>query len=424
MRYNPTALCKVMRSANLSGLKLEKLVYNRLKAVLVSAYLHVPYYRRMMKACGYHPTKDYRGPQDLRRLTVTTKQVIKDHEITELVSEGADLSNYISESTSGSTGIPIRVYRSTNERSIQIARWLRVLFKNGYSIRDKVFAPRRPSKINEGKGTLQRIGLFRRLAVDYLSSPQDMVNAFLAYKPDVLYGARAHLDLMALEMRRRGIQADGLKLLVATSEIIHDSTRQLYRDQFGIETIESYGSVEMGTMAYETKEHDGLHLCEDLTYFEFVDEDGSPVGPGQTGRIVVTDLTNKVMPFIRYDQGDLISFEEGSDPAGFPQRKLTKIIGRDNDFVVLPGDILIARQYFDVLIKKYDKIVQYQVIQKSPDMVQVLIAADKIYVESIRGKLLRALKETFPASISLEIAAVEQIYPDSSGKVKVIISEY
>jgi len=64
-------------------------------------------------------------------------------------------------------------------------------------------------------------------------------------------------------------------------------------------------------MAYETQQHDGLHLCEDLTYFEFLDKDGNPVRPGQMGRIVINDLTGRLMLFIRYDQGDFVTFENG-----------------------------------------------------------------------------------------------------------------
>jgi phenylacetate-CoA ligase len=107
---------------------------------------------------------------------------------------------------------------------------------------------------------------------------------------------------MAMEMYRRGIRAEGLKLLRVGAEIIHENNRQLYRKQFGVEAIENYGSIEMGVVAYETQEHDGLHLCEDLTYFEFLDENGKPVRPAQVGRVVVTDLTATLMPLIRYDQ--------------------------------------------------------------------------------------------------------------------------
>jgi len=303
-------------------------------------------------------------------------------------------------------------------------KWLRVLFMNGYSVRHKVMAAVSPGRVPEGHSVVQRFGILRRLAVDYVHhSPEEMADILLAYKPDVLYGNRSHLDLIALELRRRGTRPEGLKLLLGGAEVIHDGSRRLYRDQFGVELVEYYGSVEMGLMAYETSAHDGLHLCEDLTYFEFLDEDGRPLPPGEPGRVVVTDLTGKLMPFIRYDQGDVAIFGYANDVNGNALRRLRKITGRESDYALLPDGTWCPLYVFSIVIKKYESTMQFRVVQKTQSRFQVLIVADTDYLLSIRNDLAYQLQQRFPPTVSFEIIQVERLEPDPNGKLKLLVSE-
>jgi phenylacetate-CoA ligase len=424
MLDNVRALCQVMRDSKLPRSALDRIVRKRLEAVLVSAYCHVPYYRELMQSAGYDPVREYRGPEDLSKLSITTKEILKQVGAQAFVVEDSDLSSCFSDATSGSTGIPLRVYRSPYERAVQIARWLRVLFLNGYAIHHKVVALVSPTRVAEGHSVVQRFRVLRRLTVDYVHhSPEEMVDLLLAYEPDVLYGNRSHLDLMALELKRRGIRPASLKLLLGGGEVIHDSSRQLYRTHFGVELVEYYGSIEMGVMAYETQAHDGLHLCEDLTYFEFLDQDGEPASPGEPGRVVVTDLTGKLMPFIRYDQGDLARFEYRSDANGSVSRVLTQVIGRENDYILLPDGTQHAAHDPCILVRKYEGVVQFRIVQRTRSLFEIRIVADSSYFLSIRDELMQKLEQKFPSPVSFEIVRVDQIAPDPSGKIREFISE-
>lgn len=415
-----------MRGTKLPLSELNKVVHKRLKDILVSAYRHVPYYRDLMQNVGYDPVRDYRGPEDLSKLPVTTKKVLKQRDITEFIKEGSDLSKCFTDLTSGSTGIPLTIYRESYEMAIQTAKWLRVLFVNGYSVRQKVIAITSPIKATKKDSIIQHFGLLRRLTIDYVRHPiKDFVDIILKYKPEVLYGHRSHLDLMALELKRRRIRPEDLrlKLLLGGAEVVYDSNRRLYLEQFGVKLVEFYGSWEIGIMAYETPAHNGLYLNKDLTYFEFLDKDGEPVPPGRPGRVVVTDLTGKLMPFIRYDQGDLGVFEYGDDGNGNPVRKLTQIIGREDDFVLLPDGTQRSAFYLFKVIYKYEGIVQFRVVQRTRSLFEVLIVTDTSYFLSIKDKLKQQLQQNFPQTVSFEIVQVDEILPDSSGKIRTLVSE-
>ena len=421
------AFHQVMRDAKLERAELDKLIFERLKHVLVSAYFHVPYYRKIMQKSGYNPIEDYRGTKDLSILPLTSKEDIQKAEIKAITRVGADLTKFYHINTSGSTGIPFRVYRTANESYISVAKYQRILFINGASIRDKTMAISSPQIVQNKKRMIQKFGLFRQRGVNYVeSSTETMVDAFLAYNPDILTGNRSHLDLMAMEMIRRGIRGKGLKILMTGAEVIHEGNRQLYRKQFGVEAIEHYGSIEMGVVAYETQEHDGLHLCEDLTYFEFLDENGKPVLPGQAGRVVVTDLTATLMPFIRYEQGDRAIFEYADNLNGFRTRRLTKIIGRDNQFATLSDGTMLSNHDFNVVIEDYNRILQFRIIQKEADFFRILIAADMDYYNNIKDDLLddlNKIKGKLKVNLVIEIVRVDKIEPDETGKIRTLVSE-
>ena len=424
MLTNVRAFYQVMRDARLPRSALDRVIHGRLESVLVSAYQHVPFYRESMRSVGYDPARDYQGPEDLARLPIITKQILRQRGPTAFVMEGSDLSSSFSDATSGSTGIPLHVYRAPYERAVQIAKWLRVLFLNGYSVHHKVMSLSSPKRLPEGQSTLQRLGLLRRLAVDYRLPARDAVDILMQYRPDVLYGNRVHLDLMALELGRRGVRPEGLRLLVGTGEVIRDSSRRLYREGFGVELVESYGSVEVGVMAHETPENDGLHLCEDLTYFEFLDESGKPVLPGEPGRVVVTDLMGRLMPFIRYDIGDLAVFERrNGGENGAAVRRLTRIVGREEDYVLLPdGTRRSAHDFFEVL-NRYEDIVQFRIVQRKRDRFQVSVVADEAYFLAISDDLLELLMQGLPPQARVDLVRKDQIVPDPSGKLSRFVSQ-
>ena len=428
MLDNLRAIYQVMRDVKLQCQKLEKIVDRRLKNILITAYNHVPFYKESMQKAGYNPITDYRGRNDLALLPILDKNMIKTIGLSSFIQEGTNIENCFQDATSGSTGIPFKVFQSPIERSLVIAKWLRVLFLNGYSVFDKVMAPVASDRVNAEKSFIQQLGIMRRLSTDYVhTSAEKMVDQLLKYKPDILYGNRSHLDLMAIELKKQQIPSESLnlKLVIGVAEVIHESNRRLYKKQFGIELIEAYGSVEIGNMAYETSDRDGLHLCEDLIYFEFLDKNGKPSLPGEISRIIVTDLSKKVMPFIRYDHGDLVVFENIDLKTKYPSKRIKRIIGRDNEYVIFSNGTRLSIHDLNVIVEKYPDIHQFRFIQSKEDNIKVLIASSSDYYDSIKEDLifnLNTIQHKLTLNIIFDVKRVEKIDPDESGKTRTFIS--
>jgi phenylacetate-CoA ligase len=424
MLNNIKAMWQVMYDIKLPADKKEELVKKRLKKVLISAYKYVPYYRNMMKNISYKPICDYKGPEDLKMFPITKRQDLKKNNHLMFLKNRVYNKNLYSLSTSGSTGIPLKIFQSYYELAFRRAKWLRVLFINKYSIKNKVLSLTASIRLCEGKTVLQKFGLLRRLTVDFLLPPDKLAEIFLKYKPNVLYGHRSPIDLLALELIKRKIKPKGLKLVLVGGEIINEYNRSLYNQAFGIDPIEFYGSEEMGLMAHETPARDGLHLSDDLTYFEFLDKNSNPVLPGEPGRIVVTDLLSTTMPFIRYDQGDLVTLKviKGSD--GKPLKRISEIIGRDDDYIIFPDGSVKTAYYFSYgIARQFDGIRQFKVIQKTKNYFQIKIAANPEYFAKIKDQFIDFLYTRFPKSCYFDLLRVDFIEPDPSGKIRMFVSE-
>jgi phenylacetate-CoA ligase len=424
MFQNIYAMQQVIQDIKLPAYKKEELVKKRLKTILVSAHKYVPYYRNIMKNIGYNPTLDYKGPEDLKKFPITTKHDLKINGPLMFLKDGVCTKNLYSTSTSGSTGIPLRIFLSHHELAFRRAKFMRALLINQYLIRDKVLSLTAAIRLGEYKTILQKFGLLRRLAVDFLLTPDKLAEIFLKYQPHVLNGNRSPIDLLALELIKRKIKPEGLKLVIVSGEIIHEHIRNLYSQAFGINPIEFYGSEEMGLMAFETPARGGMYLCDDLTYFEFIDKNNNTVLPGEPGRIVVTDLLGTTMPFIRYAQGDFVNVKVITGSDGKPEKRISKIIGRDNDYVVLPDGSLKTSYYFSYNItRQFNEIWQFKVIQKTKTYYQIKIAAIQEYFAKIQAPLRDLLNTKFPKNCYFELLRVDFIEPDLNGKLQSFISE-
>ena len=108
---------------------------------------------------------------------------------------------------------------------------------------------------------------------------------------------------------------------------------------WGCPVYDNYGTNEIGEGAFECVHKQGLHLMEDLNYFEILDtETGMPVGPGEIGNLVVTVFHRRVQPIIRFnlrDLGRMVSVERCACGSSF--RRMDHFLGRSDNMVRMRG---------------------------------------------------------------------------------------
>ena len=106
---------------------------------------------------------------------------------------------------------------------------------------------------------------------------------------------------------------------------------------------------------------------------EVVNDEGEPVGEGETGHIVITDLHNYGMPFIRYRIGDLGVFTNRSCSCDRGLPLLEDITGRSLDVIRTPSGKILPGEFFPHLMKDFPEIQKFQVIQKKIDQIDIKV---------------------------------------------------
>jgi len=145
------------------------------------------------------------------------------------------------------------------------------------------------------------------------------------------------------------VPGDGLKLQVGmvTAEMLPESLRGRFRDEFGIQVRQCYGTADVGSLGYECYEAKGMHIPDEII-LELVDPaTGKTVGPGEIGEVVVT-LPNPAYPLIRFATGDLSVCSDEACPCGRTSARLLRIVGRVDQVTKVKGMFVHPEQVLAV----------------------------------------------------------------------------
>jgi phenylacetate-CoA ligase len=209
-----------------------------------------------------------------------------------------------------------------------------------------------------------------------------------------------------------------LKAIICSAETLYEEQKRAVQEFLGVPVFNRYGSREVGDMAQERPGSTGLVVNSDRVYLEVVREDGTPCETGETGDVIVTDLDNFGMPFIRYRIGDRAAWSpEVSD--GFPV--LLGVDGRSLDVVRTPDGRRIGGTFWTIVLREKPGMEKFQVVQRSIEGVEIR------YVRSDREPdwdWIRArIREHCGPGLDVRFEPVDAILPGAGGKHRVVISE-
>jgi phenylacetate-CoA ligase len=211
---------------------------------------------------------------------------------------------------------------------------------------------------------------------------QTHVNHIVGYAYE-LYALAAFSLENGLPLNR---QFDGV---FATAEQLTDKMRETIEAVFGCKVLNRYGCRDVGDIACQCQEGDGMHINPLYTLVEVVDEAGQPVANGESGRILVTNLHNTVMPMIRYDLGDRVAVDWQPDcPCGRPWPMITQVVGRTNEKLYLPDGSWIGGAYFQTAFDLLPDLKRFQITQVTPRQLHIrLRSATPDYMTRYQAEL-------------------------------------
>ena len=116
----------------------------------------------------------------------------------------------------------------------------------------------------------------------------------------------------------------------------------------GVDAYQSYGTADLGTIAYETGAREGLVVEEELIVEIVRPGTGDPVAPGEVGEVVVT-IFNADYPLVRFATGDLSATLPGMSPCGRTNMRIRGWMGRADQATKVRGLFVHPHQVADVL---------------------------------------------------------------------------
>jgi phenylacetate-CoA ligase len=178
-----------------------------------------------------------------------------------------------------------------------------------------------------------------------------------------------------------------------------------------------------------------FHVNTDACIVETVDDGGRPVAPSEEGRILLTNLYNCTMPFIRYDirdRGTLLPLGvQGSCACGSRRPRMKLLGGREDDYVFLPSGRRVSPRLVGTAVYRaaMDPMPQggvrwlfrgFQVVQDALDHMTVRVIPEPDRSVDLEERLTRALLELHPA-FRCTVMLVDDLPHEPSGKLKKVI---
>ncbi len=185
---------------------------------------------------------------------------------------------------------------------------------------------------------------------------------------------------------------------------------------FGGEVRETYGSRELGPMAFDCRYQCGLHVLSDQYYLEVVDESGKPVPDGEVGEVLVTDLQNWTMPLLRYKIGDMARVFRKPCRCGRQSIRI-QLEGRSEDAIRgRHGQPVTSEAVANLLFTRY-AIDRFQLIEQSPGKLQLRYVPSTTSAPS-EVEIGSVLETTLGLTGPIRVRQATLIRPEGSGKFR------
>lgn len=398
----------------------------QLRVMIRYAYESVPYYRSLFKENNIK-AESIRKIEDLERIPTLSKKTIQER-WQEFIPAGLQNLKYYNRSTGGSTGTPLHYRLSKFDRFLSGAMLYRGWNYAGYDLGDPM-VDFGGSSLDIGKKTvivkmahefarnMKRMSSFD-MEDKELYKDVDRINAF---KPHLVRGYASSLYFFSKFIEEKDLNICNPKAIVTTSEKLFPAMREKISNVFGCEVFDEYGMNDGGLSAHECEEHVGLHIDNERSIMEIVDETNAQVEDG-TGRIISTSLYNYAMPFIRYETMDRGVITSEICPCGRQAPILKEIIGRQQEILKTPEGKYIHGEFFTHIFWEIPHVKEFQVIQETKDKITIKLVVDELFNENDLDIIKKYIQNRSKAWI-VNIQFVDQIDRTSGGKYKFVVNK-
>lgn len=332
-----------------------------------------------------------------------------------------DHNPMVTSQTSGSTGEPVVMYKTTHN----------MVFWHAHVIRDHRWYNRDYSgKMTAIRATMREIiedapNWGGPVAMLYGSGPAQgmpvntdldkLIELLVKFQPNIIIIHAGVLTGLVTEWERTGFPLTELKHIKNVGDTVHDSLRERVKALTGLDIEDNYSSSEVGAIAIQCPVSGLFHTMSENLIVEVLDEAGNACRPGEVGRVVITDLENAAAPVIRYDIGD---YAEVGEPCtcGRHLPTLKRILGRERGLFVRANGTRFWPTAGQKRIEKVINMRQWQMIQHSLTDIEYRIVTDEPLTEEQHSKLTEIVNDNLGFTNEVRVVRFENSLPLFNGK--------
>lgn len=435
-------MVKTYHGNQMNQADIRKTQQHRLIRLIQYAKTNSPYYRERLAGIDHHLR--------LEELPVTSKPTMMEH-FNDLLTDRkitmsrieeftADIENvgrmidgrYLIFKTSGSTGNPAVVLY--DQQAIAVASSVAAFrtFARKEDYRAFMKHGKKTAGVFANYGFYLACGMSRylqlkmphkqtKITVDVNAPEEQIIQQLNEFMPSILSGYPSNLSLLA-DYDELTISPD---VIITGGELLTDEMRKKLTDRFGCYVQTHYSCTEAGEIACECSEGH-LHINEDWIIVEPVDQDNHPVGYNvRSDKVLITNLSNYIQPFIRYELTDRIIVHNEKCPCG-KNTAWVEIEGRTDDILTFPNGVAIAPMSLYKILEEIQSIRRFQLVQKASDQLELRLIAEDIHhsFEKAKHDLTVFLHSKKIDNIRIRLSDIPPQADKTSGKFKHIYRDF
>jgi phenylacetate-CoA ligase len=402
----------------------------KLRRLINHAYWHVPYYREIMDRDGIKP-EHIRTLDDLQKLPLLSKQDVRENLYFDLMSDSHRKKDVYRITTSGSTGQPLVAWVDRHQLEFRWAATLRSQEWTGYRFGDRTVRLWHQTIGMDRKQVFKEkldAWMCRRKFVPAFelnaAGIKGMERLIRRHRPTLVDGYAESFHYLASLGLDPSLRQLGIRGLMSSAQTLDADSRREIETAFGTRVFDKYGSREFSGIAYECEAHAGHHVVGECYIVEILVND-RPAQPGELGEVVVTDLNNYVMPFIRYRIGDLAyAMDDGEAcPCGRGLPRIGAVEGRVQSVVLGANGVAMPGTFFAHVLKDYSyALARFQIEQPAPgEIVFRYIPAPRFHPRVLQ-EIVAEFRRYLGEETRIREEAVERIEMVRTGKHQVVIN--
>lgn len=392
----------------------KKIQLKKLNRLLNKAYTKTGFYKEHYKDLSSAELK-IKNFEDFNKLPYTSKEIFKTYPYEQLLTtESTKIPTLIKRSTSGSTGKPFDTYLTRKE---YFTSYLRTFFSlKGYNPFKKfvligIFKQKEEIERKSFLYYFQKyLNLFRRETISVYTPIDEVIAKLKNGKINILSSTPTFLQILCEELAEKN-QKLSVDYVVPFGETLLPSQKKQIQEYLRAKVIDVYGCMEHPTFAWTKPDGNIFYYPLNsliVEYTNVIEIEGE-----KYGELVLTNLINHTMPFIRYKISDRVKIIDGK------YGTMGKIEGRIEDIIHLNNNEKLFRLQIWNMFNGLKECKQYKLLQKKDMQIFFLAILKEGYEKDMaEEKIGEIWNKNFPNQ-DLNIQFVNELPVDpKTGKFK------